>query len=333
MPRAPPPAMTFLLAADLSGGTRHLAPRRFAVHTTNGDPRLPSPRPALWRGVQVALFDHRCPSRARAPMEFAVSAPCVVLVSAGAFLTSSAQGSAMGDPGTAIFRNALAPYTVRDLPGAPHAFTTVRVHPAAVRDIIRDLDPGAADLEIPTFPFAASRVPPGAQLLHALVLRTIPTAGDAAELALEEGALGLAALLIRSAYADHRGRVARARPTPRSRARVAAAREFLALRFRDTIRLADVARAAGCSPYHLARAFRAEVGTSIARHLTALRLRAALTRVLESGDGLTRVALDCGFCDHSHFTSVFGRRFGLSPSAARRASLADIRLLLRRPAG
>jgi AraC-like DNA-binding protein len=40
--------------------------------------------------------------------------------------------------------------------------------------------------------------------------------------------------------------------------------------------------------------------------------------MLSSGDALSRIALDCGMCDQAHFTRVFRRVVGVSPSVWRR---------------
>jgi AraC-like DNA-binding protein len=52
-----------------------------------------------------------------------------------------------------------------------------------------------------------------------------------------------------------------------------------------------------------------------------LRLRTALERVAD-GEDLTRVALDLGYASHSHFTSLFRRAFGVTPSDFRQHARA-----------
>ena len=49
----------------------------------------------------------------------------------------------------------------------------------------------------------------------------------------------------------------------------------------------------------------------------ALRLRLGLDAVRDRTIPLTDVALDLGFCSHSHFTAVFHRHFGITPSQFR----------------
>jgi len=81
--------------------------------------------------------------------------------------------------------------------------------------------------------------------------------------------------------------------------------------------LADLGAAAGASPYHLARSFRATVGLPIHQYQLRLRLAAGLNRVLEGCEDFTGLAFDLGFSSHSHFTSAFRRAYGQTPSAIR----------------
>jgi AraC-like DNA-binding protein len=62
--------------------------------------------------------------------------------------------------------------------------------------------------------------------------------------------------------------------------------------------------------------FREVTGQTLHEYRLDLRVRAAL-EMLESGADLSRVAQDLGFASHSHFTSVFRRRAGMTPSRMR----------------
>jgi AraC-like DNA-binding protein len=72
------------------------------------------------------------------------------------------------------------------------------------------------------------------------------------------------------------------------------------------------------SPFNFARIFQQQTGLPLHRYLTHLRLRAALERLPETDD-ITTLALDLGFSSHSHFTDVFRREFGKTPSEYRKA--------------
>lgn len=94
------------------------------------------------------------------------------------------------------------------------------------------------------------------------------------------------------------------------------AKEFLEVNASRRILLADVARAVGASPAYLTDLFRRVEGVSLHQYLTRLRLARALDELRHAGD-LTALALELGFSSHSHFSFVFRRTFGCTPSQFR----------------
>jgi AraC-like DNA-binding protein len=126
------------------------------------------------------------------------------------------------------------------------------------------------------------------------------------ELALEERLAGLADRLLAGRREPQRVH----RAVERARAYIAGnpAR-------RDT--LADIGRAAFCSPFHLARAFRRFAGQSLHGYRTQLRMRLALDRLQQGERDLNTLAADLGYASHSHFSAAFRRAFGVAPSRLR----------------
>lgn len=110
------------------------------------------------------------------------------------------------------------------------------------------------------------------------------------------------------------------------------AREFLATAPEGQHRLEDIATAARCSPFHLARHFRSLTGLSLHQYQTCLRLTLALDRLAEGEQDLARLAVDLGFSHHSHFTARFRAELGVTPRALRsalgRRDLDDMRRIL-----
>ena len=78
-----------------------------------------------------------------------------------------------------------------------------------------------------------------------------------------------------------------------------------------------LARAVELSPFRLCRAFRAHTGDTMTAYRHSLRLRLALDRLRDRRADLTTLAIDLGYASHSHFTAVFRRQFGMTPSAFR----------------
>jgi AraC family transcriptional regulator len=104
---------------------------------------------------------------------------------------------------------------------------------------------------------------------------------------------------------------------PAQRLRVEQARALLASSSATRWDLASLGRTLHCSPYHLARQFRAATGETISRYLLRLRLAAAVDRLAEGERNIARLAIDTGFAHHSHFSARFRRAFGLTPAQAR----------------
>jgi AraC family transcriptional regulator len=82
--------------------------------------------------------------------------------------------------------------------------------------------------------------------------------------------------------------------------------------------LADLAAAVGVHPVTLARAFRRAFGCTVGEYLRRLRIERAAEQLAGGTQPLAEIALAAGFADQSHFSNVFRRRVGMSPSAYRR---------------
>ncbi len=83
-----------------------------------------------------------------------------------------------------------------------------------------------------------------------------------------------------------------------------------------SIRLADLARIAHLSLFHLARTFASVLG--VPPHTYLMHLRVAWTQtLLERGMAGSRAAYDVGFADQSHCIRVHRKLLGMSPFAVR----------------
>jgi len=89
-------------------------------------------------------------------------------------------------------------------------------------------------------------------------------------------------------------------------------RRYLQDRLDRNVSLDELARAAALSPFHLARAFTAEVG--VPPHIYHLQVRLARAAdLLAAGMPVAAVAAETGFCDQSHLTRAFRSRYGVTP--------------------
>jgi AraC family transcriptional regulator of arabinose operon len=80
----------------------------------------------------------------------------------------------------------------------------------------------------------------------------------------------------------------------------------------------DMARKAGLGPSQLHRRFHQATGTSPMDWLRHERINAAKRYLVASDERINTVAVRCGFADPYHFSRVFRRIAGVSPSAFRR---------------
>lgn len=147
---------------------------------------------------------------------------------------------------------------------------------------------------------------PGVERVHALLLER----GDDA--LHEATTLFLHALAVVA-------RQARLRPEAAPTA-VERAVAWMALHLHEPATLGAIAQAAGVSPWHCVRLFRAAHGVPPLAYLRLLRLHRAKA-LLHGGDlAVRQVALAVGYARTQHFTRMFTRAVGMPPRAFRRGN-------------
>lgn len=92
-----------------------------------------------------------------------------------------------------------------------------------------------------------------------------------------------------------------------------AAETYLADAFDQPIAVADVARAAGVHPVHLARGYRRWFGATPGARLRIRRLERAADLLMRGRTSIGDVALAVGFCDQSHLNRQFRLAYGVTP--------------------
>ena len=91
--------------------------------------------------------------------------------------------------------------------------------------------------------------------------------------------------------------------------------EFIAANLNQPITLHQLAGAAGYSPWHAARVFKAVTGKAPFEYIRLLRLSRAAERLLAGEVRVVDVAFDFVFDSHEGFTRAFSRQFGMTPQA------------------
>lgn len=87
--------------------------------------------------------------------------------------------------------------------------------------------------------------------------------------------------------------------------------------------LAELARHAGLSQFHLHRLFSAAAGETPKHYTLRLRLGRAAVLLLTTPDSILDIALSCGFQNHETFSRAFRRRFRMTPRAYRARGLVN----------
>lgn len=91
--------------------------------------------------------------------------------------------------------------------------------------------------------------------------------------------------------------------------------ELMRHRLTEALPLDELAQAAGMSPFHFARQFKAATGYPPHEYLIRLRIDRARELLEKHGRTLTMAAIahDCGFADQSHLARHFKRVLGVTP--------------------
>lgn len=237
---------------------------------------------------------------------------------AGVFALQEGPGrQLLATPNHAVFIASGAPYKVTFPGNVGDDCLTMRLTPAGLAALFPQAMSGDGfDASIRA---TRAALPPAAILSRGLLTRRL-LQGQVDPLLIEELGIGLLDCALGAEY----------RLGPPKGRHVERVKEAIAAEPERKWALAELAGIACVSPSHLAHAFSREVGTSVYRYATRLRLAKALEAVLDSNIDLTSIALDSGFASHSHFTARFRAFFGLTPDTLRRSARSGQAAELRR---
>jgi AraC-like DNA-binding protein len=270
--------------------------------------------------LQIGLFEARPVSDACGDVERQMS-NVVVLPFSGVFSKHDAPGrSVIGTPSHAVFIAADTPYRL-SFPGAIGDRALVFRFGAAFAP--EQFDRGGS--------LASHRLlPPDAIMLRNLLWTRLKQ-GKADRFEIEALGLDLLTVSLSVMRADATSR--RRSVLSRRLGAVERVKAAVAVAPSRKWSIAELARIASLSPFHLCRVFQQIVGTSIYDYVLRERLACALDAVLDRGGDLTAIALDAGFASHSHFTARFKGVFDCTPSAFRRLAstehLAELRKIMQ----
>jgi len=93
--------------------------------------------------------------------------------------------------------------------------------------------------------------------------------------------------------------------------------DYIEVNFSKDIHLNDLAQTAGLSAFHFAKLFKQSTGASPHQYILQRRLERAKELLRKPSMSLSEIGLESGFADQSHFTNVFRRFVGATPSKFR----------------
>jgi AraC family transcriptional regulator len=96
--------------------------------------------------------------------------------------------------------------------------------------------------------------------------------------------------------------------------------EYIAAKLHEDLSLAALAEVAGMNPYYFSRLFKQSTGLSPHRYVLEQRISRAQQFLRSSDMTIFEASVRTGFADQGHFTKVFRRFVGVSPTEYRAKS-------------
>jgi AraC family transcriptional regulator len=262
-------------------------------------------------GTSMRVADVICTSGPNdTPFEEKSDYVSIAIVAAGTFKHRSRRGSVLLSPGSLLLGNVKENFECSHEYGCGDRCLSFQYEPGYFERIAAD---AGAKGDALTFPVA--RLPALSSLTwltaEALVGLASPYAVNFEELGLllAAGVLGELAGL---------SPVAMKPPTMHDERRIATALHFIEERFREPLRLEEVATFVGFGPYHFLRTFKRVVGLTPHQFLIRRRLQEAALLLRTTRLSVMEIALDAGFGDLSHFNHTFRATFATTPTKYRR---------------
>lgn len=276
----------------------------------------------LYDSPMIGVRDYVCrDTSCRKSAEEHTDTNSITLVRHGAFSKHFGKVQATADVNQAMFFTKNTVYKVSHPVDHGDRGTSFIAAPGILTDIVRELDPSVDEHPEAPFPFLTGPCGPGVFWRHRDFVRRLEAADERPlePLWADVTGLQLMADVLEAAYSRHGIKRKRRTTTTADHAeRTEAAKAYLSKHMAESVTLDDVAAAVHASPFNFARIFQKQTGLPVHRYLTLLRLRASLELISSPNADLTSTALDLGFSSHSHFTDVFRREFGITPSDLRK---------------
>lgn len=276
--------------------------------------RLAAGRGRAWKDLLVQVFE-RSP-RQDVLLIPAVPEPLVVWILSG---SASVEERELGGAwqanrvraGDFFLTNAPDPYELRWTADGDEPFEVMHLHLGLplIQRATQEIFGEAQELELRDV--SGERDAVLSALLEPLRTELMSAHGPSA-LFVQGLAQSLAVHLVR-AY----GAAARNKPRPRGGLPAFKLRRVMDLmesRLDQEFQLERLARQAGLSEFHFCRAFKQSTGYAPSRYFIRLRMDAARRLLRETSRPIIEIGLEVGYSSASHFSQIFRRETGVSPS-------------------
>ncbi len=90
--------------------------------------------------------------------------------------------------------------------------------------------------------------------------------------------------------------------------------DYINLHVQDKINIKDLSKISGYSDYYLSHKFKEEIGISINQYIQNQKLETAKMLLATEHTSVTQVAEALNFCSQSYFSTLFQKKYGMSPS-------------------
>jgi AraC-like DNA-binding protein len=265
----------------------------------------------------VRVFEYQCHAAKGAPSEpEEFTHTSISLVRSGVFGFRSERGPQLLTTGFAMLANPGQQYEISHEHAGGDRCLIFRFDEACLESLV-----GSGPRGAPRRYFARSVLPPVLRVEALTNLAEQRLAEGGAALGLEE--LGLALAVHVSAQLGRPPKAEAVRDSRAARDSVYAALAEIEHAASEELRLGDLARVAGMSPYHFLRVFKRETGVTPHRFLMQVRVRRALELLRDTTRPVTEIAFDVGFGDLSNFINTFRREVGCSPARFRKTTPED----------
>lgn len=218
-----------------------------------------------------------------------------------------------GGEARAVSKSLSATYVPADMPMSMTVNGSTEVRHLDVHFDIGRLGPVAglddASARAPRLMFTDGRIQRFARLLEQACLRARPPLGLYGDT--------LLTALVAAAFAPPK---AEARRSAMSDRQLQIAIDYMHERCAEIIRLADLADLTGLTESYFCHAFKAATGVPPHRWQLEERVRKAKSMIGRDGLPLSEIATSLGFTDQAHFTRVFRRLAGATPTKWRAAA-------------